>query len=188
MNNSFLCFLLIILISFAISSSLNASPFKNYVAPFASPAHSNWWTRPNASHYGFPAFSYWQEENFENLLDRPSSLKPEESPVLEFPPNTPNSADVYNEHPYHLLNDLYPPPRTQETISCVNSRSCYATDFNRLISKTGTYRQLTNNYKRDYPDSCSSPYQELVLNFYKTSPFDVPKNNTGYSVSEAVSL
>jgi hypothetical protein len=58
-------------------------------------------------------------------------------------------------------------PRVKESVSCVNSRSCYATNFERTIEKTGNYNQLTNNYKRKYPDSCSSPLQELVLNFYK---------------------
>ena len=77
------------------------------------------------------------------------------------------------------------PPRVKESISCVNSRSCYATDFDRMISKTGNFRQMTNNYKRGYPDSCSAPYQELVLNFYKADPMAIPKNNTGGSVSEA---
>jgi hypothetical protein len=68
----------------------------------------------------------------------------------------------------------------------VNSRSCYAVDFDRMVSKTGNFRQFTNNYKRGYPDSCSSPYQELVLNFYKADPMSTPLNNTGGSVSEAM--
>jgi hypothetical protein len=54
-----------------------------------------------------------------------------------------------------------------------------------MISKTGTFRQMTNNFKRGYPDSCSAPYQELVLNFYKADPMAIPENNTGKSVSEA---
>ena len=77
------------------------------------------------------------------------------------------SADLYNNQPYHLLSDEMSPPHMKESLSCVNSRSCYASDFERIISKTGNFRQFTNNYKRGYPDSCSSPYQELVLNFYK---------------------
>ena len=91
-------------------------------------------------------------------------------PILEYPPNTPDSADLYNNQPYHLLGDTMQPPRMKESLSCVNSRSCYANDFERMISKTGNFRQFTNNFKRGYPDSCSSPYQELVLNFYKADP------------------
>jgi len=77
------------------------------------------------------------------------------------------------------------PPRLKEALSCVNSRSCYATDFERMVEKTGTFRQLTNNYKRNYPDSCSGWQQELTLNFYKADPIPVPENNTGRTVSMA---
>jgi hypothetical protein len=93
-----------------------------------------------------------------------------EGPLMEFPPDTPDSADLYNNQPYHLLSDEFQPPRDKESLSCVNSRSCYATDFEKVIAKTGSFRQFTNNYKRGYPDSCSAPYQELVLNFYKADP------------------
>jgi hypothetical protein len=96
-----------------------------------------------------------------------------EPPKVEHPSvsaNTYGDANIYNDQPYHLLNDYLTPPRMTESISNVNSRSCYASDFERMISKTGNYSQMTNNYKRGYPDSCSSPYQELVLNFYKADP------------------
>ena len=107
-------------------------------------------------HAGYPA-------HFERFEDK-------KSPIFEYPPNTPSPADLYNNQPYHLLNDEFQPPRDKESLSCVNSRSCYATDFEKVISKTGSFRQFTNNYKRGYPDSCSAPYQELVLNFYKADP------------------
>lgn len=91
----------------------------------------------------------------------------EEDPLMEYAPDTPSPVELNNNQPYHLLNDTMQPPRLNESLSCVNSRSCYATDFQRELEKTGNYRQMTNNYKRDYPDSCTSPLQELVLNFYK---------------------
>jgi len=100
-------------------------------------------------------------ENFES----PTNVS-----IMEFPPNSPSPVELYNNQPYHLLNDEFASPRVKESISCVNSRSCYATDFENLISKTGNYRQLTNNYKKEYPDNCSTPLQELVLNFYKVTP------------------
>ena len=135
--------------------------------------------------FGYPMYSYW--ESFANP-DRSHELDPairtERSSVKEYPPDSPSPADLYNNQPYHLLSDMLPPPREKESISCVNSRSCYATDFDRMVSKTGNFRQMTNNYKRGYPDSCSSPYQELVLNFYKADPMAIPPNNTGGSVSE----
>ena len=89
--------------------------------------------------------------------------------LLDYRPNQPSPVDLQNTQPYHLLSDIMGLPRLKESLSCVNSRSCYATDFQRTIEKTGNFRQLTNNYKRKYPDSCSGTEQELTLNFYKTS-------------------
>jgi hypothetical protein len=181
-------FLLLLLIVMLCNDRVNG--FINYVAPYGNPLQKDWWKRADWYHFAFPTFSYW--ESFENKMDvddkKREPLMAERSTLFDFPPNTPSPAELYNNQPYHLLGDEFAPPRENETISCVNSRSCYATDFTRLLSKTGNYRQLTNNYKRGHPDSCSAPYQELVLNFYKTDPMDVPQNNTGYSVSEAVSL
>jgi hypothetical protein len=154
-------------------------------APYGSSSQQNWWERPDRNMFGYPLYSYW--ESFANpdkshLLD--TTVKKTTSPIMEYPPDSPGPADLYNNQPYHLLSDILPPPRPVESISCVNSRSCYAVDFDRMVSKTGTFRQMTNNYKRGYPDSCSSPYQELVLNFYKADPMAIPANNTGGSVSE----
>jgi len=150
--------------------SINKSGFVNYIAPYAPKSQKNWWKRPGWQRFGYPYYSFW--EGYENLNNS-------ELPVMEFPPNKPAPAKLYNNQPYHLLEDEMSPPRTKESISCVNSRSCYATDFTRMIEKTGNYRQMTNNFKRGYPDSCSAPYQELVLNFYKADPMAIPQNNTG---------
>ena len=87
--------------------------------------------------------------------------------IMDYRPNQPSPVDLDNTQPYHLLSDIMGQPRVKESLSCVDSRSCYATDFQRIIEKTGNYKQQTNNYRRKYPDSCSSPFQELVLNFYK---------------------
>jgi hypothetical protein len=190
----YLLFLIVLFLIIAVVSMIKA-PFANYVAPSAPPSQKNWWRRDGWQRFGYPYYSFW--EGFENLNDRPAEVASEglgsllksqlnkESAVLEFPPNTPGPADVYNNTPYHLLGDEMSPPRVQESLSCVNSRSCYATDFERMVSKTGNYRQMTNNYKRGYPDSCSAPYQELVLNFYQADSIPTPINNTGGSVSEA---
>jgi len=96
-------------------------------------------------------------------------VKEPDTAVLSYPPNGPSPADIDTPHPYHLLGDIMAPPREKESVSCVNSRSCYATDFGRTIEKTGNFRQMTNNYKRNYPDSCTGWNQELTLNFYKTT-------------------
>ena len=183
MNVIVFCLIVILVVLFHNTLKLS-SVLK---APYGSSSQQNWWDRPDSNMFGYPLYSYW--ESFANpdkshLLDT-KSQDTTRSAIMEYPPDSPDQADLYNDQPYHLLSDILPPPREKESISCVNSRSCYATDFDRMISKTGTFRQMTNNYKRGYPDSCSSPYQELVLNFYKADPMAVPQNNTGGSVSEA---
>jgi hypothetical protein len=187
--------IILIILAIMLFMSMRQSTFVNYVAPYAPKSQKKWWSRAGWERFGYPYYSYW--ENFENLNDRPAEVSSEtesslltkkvgdEGSIMEFPPDSPGPADLYNNQPYHLLKDEMGPPRVNESISCVNSRSCYATDFERMIEKTGTFRQMTNNYKRGYPDSCSAPYQELVLNFYKTDPMPIPQNNTGGSVSEA---
>jgi len=47
---------------------------------------------------------------------------------------------------------------------------CYEVDFETAMEKTGNFRQLTNNYKRGDPDSCSAPIQELATTFYQVTP------------------
>jgi hypothetical protein len=194
--NTILIGITIVIIGLVVFMSMNKSSFVNYVAHYAPKSQKNWFNRPGWERFGFPYYSFW--ENFENLNDRPAEISAEseeqaallnrkvgnEGAVMEFPPDSPGPANLYNNQPYHLLGDEMEPPRVKETISCVNSRSCYATDFQRMVDKTGNFRQWTNNYKRNYPDSCSAPYQELVLNFYKTDPMPIPQNNTGGSVSE----
>jgi hypothetical protein len=51
----------------------------------------------------------------------------------------------------------------------LSSAACYDADFQKRLEKTGNYRQLTNNYKRGVPDSCSMPLHDLVNKLY-----DVP--------------
>ena len=194
--NFILTGIIVIIIALIVFMSIQKSTFVNYVAHYAPKSQKGWYNRPGWERFGFPYYSFW--ENFENLNDKPAEIGVEseaqasllsrkignEGTVMEFPPDSPAPADIYNNQPYHLLSDEMSPPRINETISCVNSRSCYATDFQRMIDKTGNFRQMTNNFKRGYPDSCSAPYQELVLNFYKADPMAIPKNNTGGSVSE----
>lgn len=204
MINNYLLFGTILLIAgFITYITMIKSSFTNYIAPYAPKVQKNWWTKAGWERFGYPSYTYWQNDNsqlklegFENINDRPAlitdemqssllkSIESKESSVLEFSPDSPAPAELYNKNPYHLLADEMSPPRETESISCINSRSCYASDFERMISKTGNYRQMTNNYKRGYPDSCSAPYQELVLNFYKADAIPIPLNNTGGSVSE----
>jgi hypothetical protein len=196
MNNIILFIILIVVIGLVVMMTMKKTTFVNYIAPYAPKSQKNWFKGAGWERFGYPYYSFWTGvEGFENINDRPAEVPTEDKPlltqkvgtegtILEFPPDSPAPADIYNNQPYHLLEDEMAPPRETESISCVNSRSCYATDFDRMISKTGNFRQMTNNYKRGYPDSCSAPHQELVLNFYKADPMPIPPNNTGGSVSE----
>ena len=115
----------------------------------------------------------WQKKNpiLRSRIERtePFQNKPSEEPLViesnELHPGNPE-LDAPRQA-YSLLKDEFPPAmvRTSPT-----SQRCYETDFQTRIEKTGTFRQLTNNYKRDQPDSCSSPLHEFVLSFYKPTP------------------
>jgi len=160
-----------------------APRYVTYVEPFASSAGSRQGskaTEPFTSSAGSRQGSK-ATEPFENKLTE-EQIKIDESQGkknferrqekdlvdIDYP-------DLYNMKPYHLLSDEFS-ALSPEKISCVNSRSCFATSFDRFLEQTGNFRQLTNNYKRGYPDSCSSPFQELVLSFYKTQPLDMKRS------------
>ena len=99
------------------------------------------------------------------------ALESPDSPLMEYPPGKPCPVALYSSEPYHLLSDVLPPvSQGEEALSCVTSRSCFATDMEAQMAKTGNYRQWTNQYKRGYPDHCSAPRQELVLSMYQASP------------------
>lgn len=80
----------------------------------------------------------------------------------------PATADLNPRDPYHLLQGvLKNAPVDNEDNNRLNSCACYNIDFANRIQRTGNYTQLTNNYKRANPDSCSAPFHELVNNFYE---------------------
>lgn len=69
---------------------------------------------------------------------------------------------------YSLLNDTLKP--FKGLAPSPTSKSCYEADFQTRLERTGNFRQLTNNYKRGVPDSCSAPNHDLSLSFYKVEP------------------
>jgi hypothetical protein len=69
--------------------------------------------------------------------------------------------------PYNLLQNLPPAPRG--SISCLTASCCAETDFEWRTNQTGNFLQRTNNYKREFPDSCTAPLTELNLAFYNNS-------------------
>jgi len=158
--------IIMMLVLALVALTKNKDSFLHYISH--NMPQDKWWERPNMKMYGYPAYSYWEAFQNPAPLKKDDSDSDSDSPVMDYPPNGPSPAEVYNEHPYHLLKDIMSPPSDKESLSKINSSSCYATDFEQTVSKTGNYRQTTNNYKRNYPDSCSGWNQELTLNFYKT--------------------
>lgn len=69
--------------------------------------------------------------------------------------------------PYSLLLGWLP---LATEVTYTSASSCRDIDFQPRLERTGNFRQLTNNYKRGDPDSCSAPIQDLALAFYKTTP------------------
>lgn len=98
--------------------------------------------------------------------------------VYEFPPNSPAQVIKSIAEPYQLLNDEFPSVGPPENISKLTAEGCFNKNFERLLEPTGNYRQMTNNFKHGYPDSCSAPFHELVTSFYKSDgmKINVPAN------------
>ena len=162
-----LCTLLMVMLVLAILAlTMNKDAFVNYIARYDPASQNKWWERPNAQQFGYPSYSYW--EAFANPA--PLTKQDSDSPLFDYLPNGPSPTDVHNSQPFHLLGDVIPPPSDVESLSKISSASCYAADFEQAVSKLGNYRQTTNNYKRNYPDSCSGWNQELTTNFYQVSP------------------
>jgi hypothetical protein len=69
--------------------------------------------------------------------------------------------------PYALLGSWLPLAKDP---MYKTAQGCHAVDFQTRLEKTGNFRQLTNNYKRGDPDSCSGAIQDLTFAIYKTTP------------------
>ncbi len=73
--------------------------------------------------------------------------------------------------PYTLLNDVFRPKIGATTDKALTSEACATDDYwKRGYELTGNYRQETNNYRRTYPDDCSAPRHEFILDFYESTP------------------
>ena len=64
-----------------------------------------------------------------------------------------------------LLQDML---TSQPGLSGMGAMDCATTDKSRLLELGGQYVQRTNNYRRDYPDTCSAPLTEFVGSVYKS--------------------
>ena len=105
-------------------------------------------------------------EAFESTPVKPSNPVGESDVIVGLAP-APVSLEKPRE-PYSLLGDFLQ-PYTGKPVS-PTSKSCYETDFQARLERTGNFRQMTNNYKRGVPDSCSAPNHDLLLSFYKVDP------------------
>lgn len=106
------------------------------------------------------------------------ALEEKPNTILEFPPNAPAEVLKAIAEPYQLLRDELPPVGPPDEPSKVTAQSCFMGNFERLLEPVGNYRQMTNNFKHGYPDSCTSPFHELVGSFYKSDGMrvNVPKD------------
>lgn len=106
-----------------------------------------------------PAFA---REGFLN----PAPLDDSDAPV---PRAGPADVKKVGEEPYVLLEDILRPTEQDVFHKGETAISCYAKDGWRPRETVGNYRQETNNYRQDYPDSCTTGFREGTLSFYKTA-------------------
>jgi hypothetical protein len=93
-----------------------------------------------------------------------------------------NIAPLENAAPYEGLGnkpyksyDLLPGGKPEPRVAGgPTSQKCYQVDWARGLERAGSYAQRTNNYIHGYPDSCSAPRHELILNFYEEKPTPAP--------------
>lgn len=72
---------------------------------------------------------------------------------------------------YDLLPGGKPEPRIA---GGPTAQKCFDVDWARGLERAGSYAQRTNNYIHGYPDSCSAPNHDLILNFYEEKPMPAP--------------
>ena len=71
---------------------------------------------------------------------------------------------------YRLLADALPLENSMaKARTDITSEACRLRDAALDLQLDGDYSQRTNNYPRKFPDSCSAPRHELLLNFYTSS-------------------
>jgi hypothetical protein len=97
-------------------------------------------------------------EGFENEV---LSAHASES-LLEFRPDTPAPIER-EDQPFHLLGDWFPAAKGSKPMGAA---ACFKADYEQQHTCTRNFEQRTNNFKRDYPDSCTGSPQEFTMGFY----------------------
>ena len=70
-------------------------------------------------------------------------------------------------NPYNLLEYMEPASNSGTVLANLTSECAYVADGERLIEKTGSYGQVTNNYRHKKPDNGSTWLHELSVSFYE---------------------
>ena len=138
--------------------------------------HATWPMYPGNTTEGFETRGNY---TLSQWLPSPEVLT---KPTVGDCPGTLHNAAEYNSDrkkpykSYDLLNGGKYEPRVA---SGPTAERCYKTNWSRELELSGSYAQRTNNYKHNYPDSCSSWNHDLVLDFYEphptTGPYQLPK-------------
>ena len=71
--------------------------------------------------------------------------------------------------PYNLLSD-YMAPAEDNKACALTSQEAYEVDGQRRIELTGSYGQVTNNYRHKSPENRTTWLNELSLSFYNNQP------------------
>jgi len=115
----------------------------------------------------YPPLTYDSFTNFITNTSYPTQLLCK-MPLTTHLPQLSGPADATLDiprTPYHLLGDYL--PAAEERLANLKSECAYVADGQRYIEKTGSYGQITNNYKKEKPDNGSTLLRELSLSFYK---------------------
>jgi hypothetical protein len=100
-------------------------------------------------------------EPFEDKAETPVTGVSEPSPAL-----APAPADIDNKRqPYHLLRGVIA-DATTDAPSDLSYEKSYERNPKKVLEKTESYAQRTNNFKHKTPDSYTAPFPELSNSFY----------------------
>ena len=94
------------------------------------------------------------------------------APLTTPNPQMPGPADATLSKPkeaYNLLGD-YMNAATSDGAPPLTSETAYAVDGQKRIELTGSYGQVTNNYRHKSPENRTTWLNELSLSFYNNQP------------------
>ena len=104
---------------------------------------------------GYPTKGYPTKQ----LCTMPLTTLPELSGPADATLDTPRN-------PYNLLEYMEPASNSGTVLANLTSECAYVADGERLIEKTESYGQVTNNYRHKNPDNGTTWLRELSVSFY----------------------